>query len=139
MVTPKPPTPANSTMLNMHESDSDTKSSNSSDCEHVSVETPIKFTDPCQQVCQSTDPSKWFPINNATISFWLQQGSDSCRNENVANNYPASLRHYNPTTREPKGRTRCFNSRHFYCSAPKGQSLLNLFKDYKLSAQMLTN
>lgn len=107
-------------MLDRHESDSDTKSSNSSDCEHVSVEMPIP--DPCQQVCRSTDPSKWFPINNATISFWLQQGPDSCRNENAANNYPASLRHYKPTNREPKGRTRCFNSRHFYCSAPNGQS-----------------
>lgn len=96
------------------QSDSDSKLSDSSN----SVETSIPFP----EITCSTDPSDWFPINTATISFWLKQGPHSCTNESPANNYPASVRHYKPTTREPKGRTRSFSSRHFYSSAPNGQS-----------------
>lgn len=73
-------------------------------------------------ICYSKDPSDWFPINSATTSFWLKQGPHSCKNESTANKYPASLRHYKPTTREPKGRTRSFSSRHFYSIAPNGQA-----------------
>lgn len=97
------------------ESQSSDRSDDSSENESVDMST-------AEVICYSTGPSDWFPINNATASFWLKQGSQSCKNENSANNYPASLRHYKPTKREPKGRTRSFTNRHFYSNAPNGQA-----------------
>jgi len=87
----------------------------SNNSEHESVEKSITYI-----ICYSKDPSDWFPfpINNATASFWLEQGPLSCKLESTANNYTSSLGHYKPTKREPKCRTRSFSSRHFYSSAP---------------------
>ena len=71
-----------------------------------------------KDACHSTGPFNWFPLSTATVEYWLQHGTDSCRNENVA----ASARSYNQTAKYPKGRKRCFNSRLFYGIASNGEN-----------------
>jgi hypothetical protein len=73
------------------------------------------------KVCQSLDPSLWFPVTAATVDFWLTKGPESCRNEISANHYPASERRFKPTTKAPKGRSRRFGNRLFYSTAPNGE------------------
>ena len=73
-------------------------------------------------ICRSNDPSHWFPLSSATVAYWVQQGPDDCRNENNANEYPESVRHYGPTSSAPKGRKRSFNSRLFYTTSANGES-----------------
>ena len=73
------------------------------------------------KVCQSLDPSQWFPVTAATVDFWLAKGPESCRNEISTNNYPASERRFKPTTKAPKGRIRRFGNRLFYSTAPNGE------------------
>ena len=56
------------------------------------------------------------------VAYWVQQGPDDCRNEYNANEYPASVRHYGPTSSAPKGRKRSVNSRLFYTTSRNGES-----------------
>jgi len=83
------------------------------------INCPAEFVS--KDACHSTDPSNWFPLSTATVEYWLEHGPDTCRNESSANDYPASVRSYNPTAKAPKGRRRCFSSRLFYATAPNGE------------------
>ena len=90
----------------------------------LTEENTVKFPEDLitKDACHSTDPFNWFPLSTVTVDYWLQHGPDSCRNENVANYYPASVRSYNQTAKYRKGRKRCFNSRLFYSIAPNGEN-----------------
>ena len=72
-------------------------------------------------ICRSNDPSHWFPLSSATVSLW-HIGYSRDQNDNNANEYPASVRHYGPTSCAPKRRKHSVNSRLFYTTSRNGES-----------------
>jgi len=114
----------------LNDSDIECESSSESSSEEAVADVlpilPVSVDHTCHSdkadPCCSNDPSDWFPLSSATVSHWVQRGPDGCRNENKANEYPASVRHHGPTSKAPKGRKRSFNSRLFYTTSPNGES-----------------